>query len=300
MKKKVLIVFILALFVLGQNLSFGEEKNSIILGITPWGGDKEDMITKFKPLVDYLSDKIGKKVVFTTTDDYDMLINDVNNGIIDMGIFSPAVYVEAKVKIPNLKYLCTVVDKKTGLPSYYTGIFVRKDSGIKSYRDLKDKNIAFVDEKSASGYEFPVALMISKWKINPETFFKNSFFLGNHNNVIQAVYEGKFDAGTSGGLSMANKIKEYGNDPFLFIDKIEEIPYDAVAVSSEVDDVTMQKLREAFLGIQKTTSSKDGKNIIDSLPWGGFVVKKDSFYDVVRETKKLIKEYNMSKQGKRE
>lgn len=49
---------------------------------------------------------------------------------------------------------------KKGVASYHTVFFARKDSGIRSLQDLKDKTITLQDKGSSSGFFIPVALLM--------------------------------------------------------------------------------------------------------------------------------------------
>jgi phosphonate transport system substrate-binding protein len=48
---------------------------------------------------------------------------------------------------------------REGVPSYYSVIFARKDSGIRSLNDLRGKKIAFQDRGSTSAYFVPMAML---------------------------------------------------------------------------------------------------------------------------------------------
>ena len=47
-----------------------------------------------------------------------------------------------------------------GVPSYYSVMFARKDSGINSFKDLKGKKIAFENPGSTSSFYIPVATLL--------------------------------------------------------------------------------------------------------------------------------------------
>lgn len=290
MDKGINIFLLAVLFIIGVNC-FAAEKDSIVFGIPPWGGNVEEAKDRFSTFRDYLSEKTGKKVNFTVTDDYDQLGEYLNNGIIDFAIISSSAYVKAKDKYPKIRYLCSPLthDMKD---TYESNIIVRKDSGIKSYKDLKDKKFAFVDESSSSGYKFPLSRMLNGWKIDPKTYFKKVLFLGNHPDVVKAVYERQADAGAV-YESWKRDVEKLGKDEIIMLEIIENIPRDGVAVSPNMDSQTEKKIKEALLSIDKNTKTKEGKNVVEKLSWAGFIEKNDKYYDIIRETNKTIKGYKI-------
>src|SRR5437879_9112274 len=159
-------------------------------GFTPVLSEPE-MRAEFEPLMGYLSDSIGRKVTLYIAKDYGDLRTQMENGSVDIGSFSPFAYVDA-VRGGKIRIIAQSIIE--GSATYRGIIVARKDSGIKSIADLKGKRFAFVDPKSASGYVYPRAMLIEKG-IDPETYFKETMFAGNHDKVIAAVLDGRADAG---------------------------------------------------------------------------------------------------------
>lgn len=75
---------------------------------------------------------------------------------------------------------------------YWGQIITRKDSGIKSIKDLNGKKFAYVDATSTSGYILP------KKKLEEEDVkLKEFIFAGKHDSVVTKVYQGQVDAGAT-------------------------------------------------------------------------------------------------------
>ena len=267
--------------------------DKLILCVTPWGTQQE-VADKYKAFTDYLSEQLGRPVEFHVALDYDALTNDLGKGVVDVGIFSPGSFVEALDKYPKIQYLCTEIDNKTGKDCYESYIIVKKGSKIKSHQDLKDGLFAFVDEKSASGYKFPLYLMINKWGVDPATFFKKTVFVGNHNNVLSAVYEGQTDAGAvASDIFKKMPTANQDNDKiFDIIDKISDLPNGGLAASPQVDHKTVEKLVKILTSITPQTHTKDGRKITETLQRDGYTKRSAGFYDVLRQATKAAEEYN--------
>src|SRR5712692_11017858 len=171
-------------------------------GFTPVLSEPE-MRAEFEPLMTYLSDALGQRVVLYIAKDYGDLRTQMEKGAVDIGSFSPFAYVDAaqggKIRIIAQSII-------EGSATYRGLIVTRKDSGLKTIADLKNKRFAFVDPKSASGYVYPRAMLIEK-RINPDNYFKETIFAGSHDKVIAAVLEGRVDAGAiyDGALGVARR-----------------------------------------------------------------------------------------------
>src|SRR6266542_5576624 len=171
-------------------------------GFTPVLSEPE-MRAEFEPLMNYLSDAIGKKVTLYIAKDYGDLRTQMENGSVDIGSFSPFAYVDA-ARGGKIRIIAQSIIE--GSATYRGIIVARRDSRLKSIADLKGKRFAFVDPKSASGYVYPRAMLIEKG-INPESYFKETTFAGSHDKVIAAVLEGRVDAGAiyDGALGVAQR-----------------------------------------------------------------------------------------------
>jgi phosphonate transport system substrate-binding protein len=83
------------------------------------------------------------------------------------------------------------------LSPYYKGQFIaKKDSGIKSFADLKGKTFCFVTPNSASGDIIP-RIIFKANGLDPDKDFKNTQYAGGHDKVAIAVYRGDCDAGVT-------------------------------------------------------------------------------------------------------
>ena len=126
---------------------------------------------RFSLLGDYLSKKTGMKVQFTILSKYGDIIDKFTAAKMDgafFGSFTGALAID-KLGVDPIARPVNLDNSST----YHGLIFVRKDSGIRSVKDMKGKKIAFVDKATTAGYiritsynvcytkllrDFPVAL----------------------------------------------------------------------------------------------------------------------------------------------
>jgi phosphate/phosphite/phosphonate ABC transporter binding protein len=255
----------------------------LTFGFTPVLSES-DMRVEFEPLMTYLSDCIGQKVVLYVARDYGDLRTQMESGAVDIGTFSPFAYVDA-ARGGKIRIIAQCVINGTAT---YRGIIVaRRDSGLKSLTDLRGKRFAFVDPKSASGFVYPRALLIEKG-ITPESSFKETIFAGGHDKVIAAVLEGRADAGAvyEDALAIA-KSKGAPTENLVTLGRTAPIPHDAIAVRVGLDEALAKKIRAALVDLDKFEAGR--RVIANSKPkeLTGYMIAEDSLYDMVRRTAKI-------------
>ncbi len=251
-------------------------------GFTPVLGQDAER-AEFEPLTCYLSDAIGQKVVLYVAKNYGDLRTQMEAGEVDIGSVSPFAYVDA-VRGGKIRIIAqSVID---GSATYRGIIVARKDSGLKSIADLQGKRFAFVDPKSASGYVYPRAMLIGRG-INPDSFFKETIFAGDHKKVIAAVLDGQVDAGatydTALGIAKASGMP---SDDLVIIASTDPIPHDAIVVRIGLDEALAKKIQTALVDLDKTEA---GRRVIahSNKKLSGHIIAVNSTFDVVRRTAKI-------------
>ncbi|MFT8470848.1 phosphate/phosphite/phosphonate ABC transporter substrate-binding protein [Oenococcus sp.] len=249
------------------------------------------------PLGKMLSRRLDKKVQVTVSTDYNSIVEALGSGKIDVGFLPPASYVQAHKQYGS-KVLLQVVrnginhdgsNQKKMVSWYRSLILVRKDSNIKSLKDLEGKNIAVQDSTSASGYIFPI-------------YYLNARGI----DVVKKAHLVTVKGHDQGVLALANKQAEAAfvyqdarnlvksDVPNIFKDtrilaQTMKIPNDTITVRKTLSASLDKKISKAFMQIVKT---KKGKKLVENL-YGiaGFERSKNSNFNVVR------KAYNSITQG---
>jgi len=250
-------------------------------GITPVLG-QSTMQADFDPLMAYLSQALGRKVVLYVARDYGDLRVQMESGAVDIGSYSPFAYVDA-VRGGRVRIIAqSLID---GAASYRGVIVVRKDSGLKSVADLRGRRFAFVDPKSASGYVYPRAMLRDRG-IDPDRYFKSVIFAGDHNRAIASVLARTVEAGAvyDGALRIAKAAGTPTEDLAILI-RTDLIPHDAIAVRTGLDGALADRVQAALVGIGQ---SEAGRRVIAENRKGltGFAIASDRQFDTVRRTAK--------------
>src|SRR5258708_7381989 len=141
--------------VAGTN-SGGASKNTIVLG--DFSNTPAKTVTNYQPVADYLGANLGKYGITNGTvkvaPDFDTLVKWLKSGEVDLVFDTPytiVLLIDAAGAQPILRRW------KGGDADWYTIVFARADSGMKSLADLRGKMLAVQDAYSTSGYFLPLA-----------------------------------------------------------------------------------------------------------------------------------------------
>ena len=204
-----------------------------------------------KPLQEYLSKKLGRKVRVYYPETIFELMDKLESGEIHVADFNPFGYVLAsndkKVEVLAMR------GKETGeLEMYNSCLIVNAKSSIKTKEDLKkqkDKlHVSFVDAMSTSGHLVP-RLYLKSLNIQTESFFKEITFSKSHIRVIEAVaqnidYMGGCSLQTLQGQIKDGKVKA---EDIRIIWTSPDIPHGPIAVQKSLSENLKKELLDAYL-----------------------------------------------------
>lgn len=255
---------------------------------------------KAKPLEGLLKKQLGIPVTVSVSTDYNTIVEAMGSKKVDVGFLPPDAYVLAHkqyhdkailqaerfgVKEPN--------DQATkGLVNYYRSqILVRKDSGIKSIKDLKGKKIAVQDTTSTAGWIFP-AVELLEHGINVNKDGIKTVQVKGHDQGVLSVYNKNTDAAFvfQGARNLVKKDVPNIMSQVVPIYTTGKIPNDTITVRGDMTAKWQKKIAEAFKAIAKT---KQGHAIISSVySHEGYADSKDSNFDIIRDYDKKVEALN--------
>jgi phosphonate transport system substrate-binding protein len=245
-----------------------------------------DLIAAGEEFARVLAGVLGMPVRVTVASDYASVIEALRNQTADLAFVHPAAYVlanrEAKAKIvaQNLWH---------GKRTYTSRIFVKKDSGIKALEDLRGKTIAFVDPASASGYIYPMVMLIQRGLVknrDPKTFFREVVFSGAHDASMRALLNGHVDAIAAFDMAREQYLKEpTERERITFVAETPPIPEAGIAARSGLDGAVFARVREALYKIRAPEHGPMLKRLYEI---DGFGPADDREYDAVRAAVDLL------------
>lgn len=181
--------FFLVLFVIAlsfKTMASDDVPEEITIGIIP-GGSPELIKKQGIEFASELQSLINIKVNLYISKDYNTLIEAMKEKKVDFAFLTALSFVYAE-KTAKVKVLLKKIWTE---PFYYSSLVTINKSKIKRLIDLKGKRIAYVDQKSASGYLYPKAHLK---KMNfQDSDFKSVIYSGNHEQSIQLLEADKVD-----------------------------------------------------------------------------------------------------------
>lgn len=227
--------------------------------------------TQWEPMVEYLSDGMGREVELLVVSDYTAVVEAMRYGHADIARLSPVGYVMALEEGADIEPIAIAVKQETGLPGYYAMLVALTDTDVS---DLNALTFGFVDVGSTSGYVAP-SIYLQEENATPA----QSLFAGSHNAVILAVKNGSVDVGAvasnriavalDGGVIVDGEFKVVWQSPL--------IPNCPIAVQSKMSERDKGKLTALFLNAPEEIVIAAATNEND------YVEVDDSVYDPIRE-----------------
>jgi phosphonate transport system substrate-binding protein len=248
-------------------------------GVGLFQPDKEKNNATYRPLSQYLSQKLGRPIELRTVDTWEGLAKSLANGETDIALLGPWGYVLANHEAKAQAVSTILYD---GKPEYHAIIVTHPGSGIKSVTDLKGKTFAFGDKGSTSGYLIPLHYFMRQG-IDPEKYFSKVLYT-KHQAIETQVAAGQLDAGADYNRNRQAMIEAGLIRPerSVIIWQSPPLPNDAFAVSRELaqDKAFVAKLQAALEAIGPALKANPAL-----LPahYTGFASKDNSFYKPIRD-----------------
>ena len=252
----------------------------LTVGLIP-SEDSRAMIANSQAMMDMLSKALGMPVRPFVAADYNGVIEALRAKRLDVAYLGPFSYVLGTT-VADIEAFAVAETKKAGRTFYHSKIITHKDSGIKTVRDLKGKNFAFVDPSSTSGHLFPKAGLI-KAGFDPDKEFGRVIFSGSHDSSAIAVQNRRVDAAAiadrildqaiAKGLAKAEDlVTVWNSDP---------IPESPTVWRKDLSPDLKRRIQAAFLEVKDIPWSDQG--ILN-----GFKPTNDAAYNVIRDTAKAL------------
>ncbi|MBI5509679.1 MAG: phosphate/phosphite/phosphonate ABC transporter substrate-binding protein [Deltaproteobacteria bacterium] len=239
----------------------------------------KDSLSEHKAFAAYLGQAIGHEVALVVPEHYDDVAARLVAGKLDFALLTPFLYVRAKKRLPKLQLLASLLGE--GATQYRGYVVTAATSPMQRVADLKGKRFAFVDQASASGYLFPLALL-NEAGLDPKRDFKEVLFAGSHKTVVDWVLSGRVDAGAISSTSFMHFRGDAISSRLFVLAKTDWIPFDAFVAHPSVAAGVANRVRRALLSLDSRTA--EGREILTGITTNnGFVDGNDQTYEPVRQ-----------------
>lgn len=225
---------------------------------------------KAKPLEKLLSKELDIPVKVSVSTNYNTIVEAMKSKKVDVGFLPPTAYTlahdqkAADVLLQAQRFGVNKdgSDSKELTKDYKSEILVKKDSGIKSVKDLKGKKIALQDVTSTAGYTFPL-VELDKEGVNVLKDMKVVNMKG-HDQAVISLMNGDVDAAAvfNDARKIVKKDEPKVFDETKILKLTKPIPNDTISVRSDMDSKFRDKLKKAFKDIAKT---KEGHKVISEV-----------------------------------
>lgn len=237
-------------------------------------------IERYEPLGEYLFRKTGTKVTFKILPRYGNIVDNFKSSGLDGAFFGSFTYTLAHAKVGVEVLVRPVALDNTS--TYYGMIFVRKDSRIRTARDMKGKRFAFVDKATTAGYLLPLEYFHHHGISDYKQYLKEAYFTGTHEDAIYDVLNKKADIGAAKNTVFQRLAKA---DPrimkeLVVLKRSPDVPENALALRKDIDASVRDLLKDALLTMNL---DPDGKKVLERFGALKFIETTNMEYDVVRK-----------------
>lgn len=151
-----------------------------------------------------------------------------------------------------------LVNEREGATRYHSVFFVRRDSPVRSLKDLAGRSVAFQNPYSTSAYYLPAALLLDQSMQlelllspmdKPSADSVGYLFARTELNITTWVHKRLVDAGVFSNLDWSNprRMPPSFLQDFRVIGRSEEVPRALMLVRHNMDPAVETRLREVLL-----------------------------------------------------
>lgn len=229
-------------------------------------------------LVEHFARELAMPATLRVTESYGDLSSQLSRNLVHIAVFSPFNYVRARTEIPNLVLLAIPITR--GSASYESLIITHEDTGITAIDQLRGRHFGFVERRSASGFLYPTAYLISLGHA-PEQFFGSMEFAGSHDTLFAMVVSGEVAA----GATFVPDKKELPARRVRVLATTGRIPQNAYCANPTMPTTLTDAVRRVLLGLR----GEEALSVFGSAAISGFSRVDDTNYDEVRRVARLVR-----------
>jgi phosphonate transport system substrate-binding protein len=230
---------------------------------------------RYMALRQYLSDRMGIVVNFTSLSRYGNIIERFSSEKMDGAFFGSFTYALAHHQI-GVEAIARPVNLD-GTSTYQGYIFVRGDSGIRKVADMRGKRFVFVDHATTAGYLFPLAWFRTQGIDDPGAYLGDVYYAGSHDAAIQAVMNKEADIGAAKNTIYDQLATENPRvrKELVILASSDAVPQNCLAVRRDLDPELKSSLRKILLAMDK---EKEGEEVLRRFGARGFIETSESDY----------------------
>jgi len=253
-----------------------QQRQTLRLGLVPEQSIFKQ-VHRYEPLADYLSRQLNVNIVLSAMPSYDKALSSFTAKELDAAFFGSMTYILAHAKL-GVDAIARPMNLD-GTSTYYGVMFVRKDSNIRSVREMKGKRLALVDRNTMAGYLLPLAYF-KKAGVDYMTYLKEVYFSGTHEDVIYDVLNHKADIGAAKSTVLMRLSEEDARvmHDLLILARTPSMPENCLAVRRDLSATLKEQLKSAMLHMHE---DQEGARILQEFKARQFIETSDSDFKSV-------------------
>jgi phosphonate transport system substrate-binding protein len=223
---------------------------------------------RYKPLFEYLSKKLGVTIESKILPRYGNIVNNFKGLGLDgafFGSFTAAMAIKQLGVVP-----LATPQHINGSSTYYGLVFVKKGSGIRTAKDLRNKRMVFVDRATTAGYLLPLAYFKSIGINDYKKWFKEYYFSGTHEGAVNDVLNGSADIGAAKN-TVLYRMAEQDERVLKGLEILATsplVPANGLAVRRDFPENLKTALKQELLNIHQNA---EGRFVLESLQANKFI-----------------------------
>ena len=230
----------------------------------------------WKATGEYLTATIDGKTFEIVPLDFDAVNPAIEQSQVHFFLVNSSMFVTAKVKY-GATAVATMINSRQGKPlQSFGGVIITSDynEGINSIADLKGKSFMAVKESSFGGWQMAYKEILDAG-IDPHKDFSRLEFGGKHDNVVLAVLNEAFEAGTvrtdtlermaaAGTIDMADFkiINPKQNASFPFVCSTTLYPEWPLAKTAATDETVARQVVDALKKVKPSDLAAKNAKIV--------------------------------------
>lgn len=221
-------------------------QQTLLIGLMP----EQDIFVqkkRYAPIAEYLSQKSEIKIELKILRRYGNIVENFKKENLDgafFGSFTGALAIQAMGVEPFAR-----PEYANGISTYYGLIFVRKDSGIKDAASMRGKVFVFVDKATTAGWLLPLHFFQELGIKDYQTWFREAYFSGTHEDAIYDVLNGKADIGAAKDLIFTQlaRTDTRVRDELEILAVSPKVPSNTLAFRKDLSPPLKKKLKDLLL-----------------------------------------------------
>ncbi len=267
---------------LAPGIALCAEQPPVRIGITPVF--QTELTSLLRDWQDYLERHLGQPVQFEQSNTYRDILNNLLAQRLEFAWICGLPYVANRAQLKLM-----AVPLYQGKPLYRAYLIVpATDSTSTRLTDLRGHIFAYADPDSNSGFLVPRYELVRQG-LDPETFFRKTFFTSGHRNTIEAVSVGLADGAYVDGYvweSMARFNPEITRHTRVVV-RSEEYGFPPVVAGPAVSTDLHRRMRDVLLGMGSDSAAL---SLLDRLNLDGFASSDPATYQKIADMLRVTRE----------